>query len=61
MTTVPVSPPTIREVIRQIATLGRSLGRKCDGEPRVKTLRRGLQRVRDFVEGVEHMRAGHAI
>jgi len=58
---IPVTPPTIREVIRQIAMLGGFLGRKGDGEPGVNTLWRGLQRVRDFVEGVEHMRAAHAI
>ena len=48
--------PTIREVIRQIAMLGGFLGRKGDGEPGVKTLWLGFQRVRDSVEGVEHMR-----
>lgn len=58
---VPTTPPTIREVIRQIAMLGGFLGRKCDGEPGVKTLWLGFQRVRDFVEGVEHMRAVHAL
>ncbi|MEO8410357.1 MAG: IS4 family transposase, partial [Propionivibrio sp.] len=53
--TVPTTPPTIREVIRQIAMLGGFLGRKSDGEPGVKTLWQGLQRLRDFVQGVEHM------
>ena len=57
---VPKTPPTIREVIRQIAMLGGFLGRKSDGEPGVKTLWLGFQRIRDFVEGVEHMRALHA-
>ena len=58
--TVPKTPPTIRQVIRQIAMLGDFLGRKSDGEPGVKTLWQGLQRLRDFVEGVEHMRAVYA-
>lgn len=57
---IPKTPPTIREVIRRIAMLGGFLGRKSDGEPGVKTLWLGLQRVRDFVEGVEHMRRIHA-
>lgn len=35
---VPATPPTIREVIRQIAMLGGFLGRKGDGEPGAKTL-----------------------
>ena len=56
---IPLTVPTIREVIRQIAMLGGFLGRKGDGEPGVKTLWIGLQRVRDFVVGVEYMRALH--
>jgi hypothetical protein len=52
----PTVPPTIREVIRHIAMLGGFLGRKSDGEPGVKTLWLGFARVRNFVEGVEHMR-----
>lgn len=58
---IPKTPPTIRDIIRQIAKLGGFLGRKCDGEPGVKTLWLGYQRLRDFVEGVEHMRTHHAI
>lgn len=54
---IPQATPTIREVIRQIAMLGGFLGRKSDGEPGVKTLWLGFQRVRDFVEGIEHMQA----
>lgn len=57
---IPLTIPTIREVIRQIAMLGGFLGRKGDGEPGVKTLWLGLQRVRDFVVGVEYMRGIHA-
>lgn len=52
----PTETPSLREVIRQIATLGGFLGRKHDGEPGVKTLWLGFARVRDFVEGAEHMR-----
>jgi hypothetical protein len=52
----PAETPSIREVIRQIAMLGGFLGRKHDGEPGVKTLWLGFARVRDFVEGAEHMR-----
>lgn len=58
---IPKWPPTIREVIRQIAMLGGFLGRKSDGEPGVKTLWLGFQRVRGFVDGVEHMRALNAL
>ena len=52
----PTETPALREVIRHIAMLGGFLGRKCDGEPGVKTLWLGFARIRDFVEGVEHMR-----
>lgn len=57
---VPTTPPTVREVIRRVAMLGGFLGRKSDGEPGVKTLWLGIQRLRDFVQGVEHMRAVYA-
>lgn len=53
---IPKTTPPIRDVIRQIARLGGFLGRKSDGEPGVKTLWIGMQRLRDFVEGMEVMR-----
>lgn len=52
----PKTPPTLREVVRLIAQLGGFLARKGDGEPGVKSLWLGIQRLRDFVFGVEHMR-----
>jgi hypothetical protein len=45
----PIQPPTLREVIRLVATLGGFLGRKCDGEPGAQTLWLGLQRLDDIV------------
>ncbi|MDP2783091.1 MAG: IS4 family transposase, partial [Sulfurimicrobium sp.] len=56
---VPKKPPCVRDVIRRIAGLGGFLGRKGDGEPGVKTLWLGWQRVRDFVEGLEYARKYH--
>ena len=53
---IPKNPPTTRELVRQIAILGGFLVRKCDGEPGVKTLWLGMQRLRDFVEGMAHVR-----
>ena len=53
----PKEPPTLREVIRQIAALGGFLGRKHDREPGVKTLWIGFARLRDFVAGTEHMQS----
>jgi hypothetical protein len=41
--------PTLREMIRSVATLGGFLGRKGDGEPGTQTLWLGLQRLDDIV------------
>ena len=43
--------PTMREMIRMVASLGGFLGRKCDGEPGVKSLWLGLQRLDDITYG----------
>ncbi len=45
------SSGTLREGIRLIASLGGFLGRKGDGEPGVKTLWRGWQRLQDMLIG----------
>ena len=58
---VPKTTPTLRELIRRIAMLGGFLARKSDGEPGVKTLWLGYQRIRDFVDGDEHMRSINAV
>ena len=44
-----MKPPTLQEAIRMIAKLGGFLGRKNDGDPGVKSLWRGWQRLRDIV------------
>jgi Domain of unknown function (DUF4338)/Transposase DNA-binding/Transposase Tn5 dimerisation domain len=44
----PVQPPTLREAIRMVASLGGFLGRKGDGEPGTQTLWLGLQRLDDL-------------
>ena len=53
---LPLQVPTLREGIRAIASLGGFLGRKGDGEPGVKTLWRGWQRLKDMVIGWQLMR-----
>jgi hypothetical protein len=45
---IPTMPPTLNQVIRWVATPGGFLGRKSDGEPGVKALWLGLQRIADF-------------
>jgi hypothetical protein len=44
----PNQPPTPREALRMVATLGGFLGRKGDGEPGTKSLWLGLQRLDDL-------------
>ncbi|MBV5344074.1 MAG: hypothetical protein JZU63_00280, partial [Rhodoferax sp.] len=46
----PKEPPTLRDAIRMVATLGGFLGRKGDGEPGTQTLWLGLQRLDDITE-----------
>ena len=46
----PPKPPSLREAIRMVASLGGFLGRKCDGEPGTQTLWLGLQRPDDISE-----------
>ena len=46
----PAQPPTLREAIRMVASLGGFLGRKGDGEPGTQTMWLGLQRLDDIVE-----------
>ena len=48
----PDKMPTLRKALHMIAALGGFLGRKADGEPGVKSLWIGLQRVASCVEGM---------
>lgn len=48
MEAVPPHPPSLREATRRVAGLGGFLGRKGDGEPGVKSLWLGLQRLDDI-------------
>lgn len=52
----PLARLTLNEVIRHVAMLGGFLARKGDGEPGVKTIWLGMQRVMDFAAGVRFMR-----
>jgi hypothetical protein len=44
---------TVREFVRGVAKLGGFLGRKGDGEPGVRTLWRGYQRLQDLLQGFQ--------
>ena len=52
----PDTPPSIDEMIRMVAGYGGFLNRKGDGYPGPQTIWIGLQRCRDFVQGVEAMK-----
>lgn len=46
---LPEQPPTLRQALRWVAQLGGFLGRKGDGEPGIRTIWRGWQRLQDLV------------
>ncbi|MBK1707083.1 IS4 family transposase [Halochromatium glycolicum] len=58
---MPKQAPKLNTLIRLIAGLGDFLGRKCDGEPGMQTFWLGLQRVRDFAEGMRFVQGLPAI
>ena len=47
----PAEPPSLRDAVRMIASLGGFLGRKCDGEPGTTAMWRGLVRLGDITAG----------
>ena len=49
----PQTPLTVRDFVRGVARLGGFLGRKGDGDPGVKTLWRGYQRLQDLLLGYQ--------
>ena len=53
---MPKELPSLNDMVRRVAMLGGFLARKGDGEPGVKTLWTGLQRVTDFAAGLRFMR-----
>ncbi len=58
---MPKAPLRLNEVVRLVAILGSFLARKGDGEPGVKTIWLGLQRVMDFAAGIRFAREAHAL
>ena len=46
----PEKPPSLREAMHMVASMGGFLGRKGDGEPGTKTMWLGLQRLDDLTE-----------
>ena len=58
---LPQKTPTLNEVVRLVARLGGFLARKGDGEPGVKTVWLGMQRIIDFAAGVRYSREGQEL
>ena len=54
---LPDKAPTLNEVVRLVARLGGFLARTGDGEPGVKTIWLGMQRILDFAAGIRFSRA----
>ena len=48
---IPITPPTIKEVIMMLATLGGYLNRKSDGEPGPKALCIGYMKMQSLIDG----------
>lgn len=55
----PARPPTLREAIRMVASLGGFLGRRSDGNPGTKSLWIGLQRLDDLTSMWKIMNTRH--
>jgi len=48
------TPPTARQYVRMVGSLGGFLGRKCDGEPGTKSIWLGQQRLSDITEAYRY-------
>jgi hypothetical protein len=54
---MPDQPPSVREAVRMVATLGGFLGRKGDGEPGIQAIWTGFRRLMDFTLALQRLRA----
>jgi hypothetical protein len=54
---LPDQPPSVREAVRMVATLGGFLGRKGDGEPGTQAIWTGFRRLMDFTLALQRLRA----
>ena len=49
----PAHPPSLRDMVRALARLGGFLARTGDGEPGIKSIWQGYQRLHEFIYAVE--------
>jgi hypothetical protein len=57
----PAQPPPLRDTLRALAQLGGFLARTDDGEPGIKSIWQGYQRLHDFIYAVETHLAVNAL
>ena len=54
---VPDAPASLGQVMRLVAMAGGFIGRKSDGDPGVRTIWRGMEKVMSFADGIRWSRA----
>jgi hypothetical protein len=57
----PPTPPPLRDMVRSLAQLGGFLARKGDGEPGIKAIWQGYQRLHEFIYAVDTYRTVKAL
>ena len=56
----PPTPPPLREMVRSLAQLGGFLARTRDGEPGIRAIWQGYQRLHESISAIETYRAVNA-
>jgi len=57
----PPTPPSLREMVRSLAQLGGFLARQGDGEPGIKAIWQGYQRLHEFISAIDTSRTVNAV
>ena len=57
----PPTPPPLREMVRSLAQLGGFLARQGDGEPGIKAIWQGYQRLHEFIYAIDTYRTVNAV
>jgi len=57
----PPIPPPLREMVRSLAQLGGFLARQGDGEPGIKAIWQGYQRLHEFIYAIDTYRTVNAV
>jgi hypothetical protein len=57
----PPTPPPLREMVRNLAQFGGFFARQGDGEPGLKAIWQGYQRLHDFIYAIDTYRTVNAL